>query len=135
MKKYIVLFFVIATNLCFGQELPKQVRTDFCNQAVLNYKYGTDAFKVWMMQSARSIGLNNIADIETAIENIYIHKDLQEEFFKNTLRIGGSSDFIFMQFHSIGMTAKNAKILSDYVIDKYSYKTKNQDAIQYIDEK
>lgn len=135
MKKIIfALSFLISTTLCFtqNQELPQQVRNEFCKTAILNYQYGTDAFKAWMLQSARSIGLNNIADIDIAIENISKHKDLQEEFFKSVFRIGGSSDFIYMQFIGIGMTEKNAKILCDYVIDKYSFKNKKAENISSI---
>ncbi len=130
MKKTIftTAIFVVMTltiQSVFGQtkQLPQEVRTDFCKNAYYNYKYGTDAFKVWMTTSARNIGFNSIVDIEIAIENICNNKKLQDEFFKNVLRIGGSRDFIFLQFQSIGMTAVNAKTLTDYLIEKDNNKT------------
>ncbi|MBP1664486.1 MAG: hypothetical protein H6Q19_1626 [Bacteroidetes bacterium] len=130
MKKTIftTAIFVVMTltiQSVFGQtkQLPQEVRTDFCKNAYYNYKYGTDAFKVWMTTSARNIGFNSIVDIEIAIENICNNKKLQDEFFQNVLRIGGSRDFIFLQFQSIGMTAVNAKTLTDYLIEKENDKT------------
>jgi hypothetical protein len=130
MKKTIfkTATFVVLTltiQSVFGQtkQLPQEVRTDFCKNAYYNYKYGTDAFKVWMTTSARNIGFNSIVDIEIAIENICNNKKLQDEFFLNILRIGGSRDFIFLQFQSIGMTAVNAKTLTDYLVEKENDQT------------
>jgi hypothetical protein len=126
MKKYIFMtkVFLVATLLIlvqsvYGQnkQLPQAVRKDFCKTASYNYKYGTDAFKVWMMTSARNIGYNSLIDIEIAIENICENKKLQDAFFQNVLNIGGGRDFVFMQFHSIGMSATNANILTNYLLD------------------
>jgi hypothetical protein len=115
----------LTTQSAFGQtkQLPQEVRIDFCKNAYYNYKYGTDAFKAWMTTSARNIGFNSIIDIEIAIENICNNKKLQDEFFQNVLRIGGGRDFIFSQFQSIGMSAVNAKTLTDYLIEKENNKT------------
>lgn len=134
MKKKLLLFFVLYSILCQAQkqELPQIVRDDFCTNAKINFEYGSDAFKAWMFQTARSIGLKSIVDIEVAVESINERKDLQEEFFKNTFRIGGSRDFLFMQFRSIGMNAKNSEVLTDYIINKYS-KVKNEVKVDTLD--
>ena len=74
-----------------------------------------------MITSARNTGFNSIVEIE--IENICNDKKLQDEFFQNVLRIGGGRDFIFSQFQSIGMSDVNAKILTNYLIEKENNKT------------
>jgi len=76
-----------------------------------------------MITSARNIRFNSIVEIEIEIENICNDKKLQDEFFQNVLRIGGGRDFIFSQFQSIGMSDVNAKILTNYLIEKESNKT------------
>ncbi|MBS1572184.1 MAG: hypothetical protein JST62_07320 [Bacteroidetes bacterium] len=121
MKRIIALLLILLCHLAYAQngQLPHKVRTDFCRNAYINYKYGSDAFKAWMIQSARNIGLTSLVEIQTAIENICNNKELQDDFFKTAYRIGGSRDFIFSQFLSIDMTAENAKILTDYLIAKY----------------
>ncbi|MCX2679430.1 hypothetical protein OOZ15_05695 [Galbibacter sp. EGI 63066] len=117
-----VMFSIIILTIqsVYGQtkQLSQEVREDFCVNAYFNYKYGNDAFKAWMITSARNIGLNSIVDIEIAIENICKNKKLQDEFFQNVLRVGGGRGFVFQQFQSIGMSAVNAKKLTDYLIDK-----------------
>ncbi len=120
-----VLF--IFTNLCQAQKLSTEVRKDFCQNALLNYWYGSDTFKYVMVQSARSIGATNNQEIEIKIENICNDIPLQEEFFRLVNSIGGNDDYKFTQFHSLGMTAKNAKELTDYVIEKYSVRNTNID--------
>lgn len=113
------LAIILTVQSAYGQfkQLPQKIREDFCTNAYFNYKYGSDAFKAYMTISARNIGLNSIIDIEIAVEKICENSKLQDEFFQNVLRIGGGRDFIFQQFHSIGMTAVNAKTLTDYLID------------------
>lgn len=135
MRNKLFLLFALFTTFSHAQNhaLPKIVRDDFCSIAKTNFEYGTDAFKVWMFQSATAIGMRTIVDIENAVESIDKHRNLQEEFFKNIYRIGGSRNFIFMQFRSIGMNAKNAQILADYIIEKYS-KVKSENVADDIDQ-
>ena len=119
-----VLF--IFTNLCQAQKLSTEVRKDFCQNALLNYWYGSDTFKYVMVQSARNIGATNNQEIEIKIENICNDISLQEEFFRLVNSIGGNDDYKFTQFHSLGMTAKNAKELTDYVLSKYNGTSNNK---------
>lgn len=79
------MFLTFQFHFTYAQQkpLPQKVRTDFCRNAYINYKYGSDAFKSWMIQSARNIGLNSLVDIQTTIENVCSNEELQDEFFKN----------------------------------------------------
>lgn len=122
MKFLVTIAFLLQCCLVFSQtpKLQPKVRAEFCQVALLNYQYGSDFFKYAMITCARKLGINNIPDIEIAIENISKNVKLQEEFFKYTVTyIGGSNDYVFMQFHSLGMSAENAKTLAKYSIDKY----------------
>lgn len=136
MRLLFTLLVTFQLHLVFSQneQLPQKVRTDFCKNAYINYKYGSDAFKAWMMQSARNIGLNSLVDIQTAIEKICTNKELQDEFFKTVYRIGGNRDFIFSQFINIDMTAENAKILTDYLIAIYGVDVPEKTSESYIND-
>jgi hypothetical protein len=103
-----------------AQSLSKDVREDFCKNAVLNYEYGTNMFKDWMNQSARAIGIQTPYEIEEAVQNIATNQKLQEEFLKNVNRLGGNKDFKIQQFTSIGMTVQHAKLLVEYIYLKYN---------------
>lgn len=136
MKYILTLLVTLQFHFAYSQngQLPQKVRTDFCKNAYINFKYGSDAFKARMIQSARNIGLNSIIDVRTAIENICNNKDLQDEFFKVIYQIGGGRDFIFSQFIGMNMTAENAKTLTDYLIKKYGVKVPEKEKVdeEYI---
>lgn len=119
-----VLF--IFTGLCQAQKLSTEVRKDFCQNALLNYWYGSDTFRYVMVQAVRSTGTVDYQQIEIKIENICNDTSLQEEVFRLINSIGGTDDYKFAQFHSLGMTASNAKTLTDYVLSKYNSTLINQ---------
>lgn len=123
-SKLILLLLCLQSSITINaQNLSKDVRQDFCKNAVLNYEYGTNMFKAWMNQSARAIGIQTPYEIEEAVQNIATNQKLQEEFFKNVNRLGGNKDFKIQQFTSIGMTVQHAKLLVDYIYLKYSVVT------------
>ena len=63
-KYLLIIIFSLVVNTTFSQNQPlsNAINVDFCKNAVLNFKHGNDAFKSWMIQSARSIGLNDIEE-------------------------------------------------------------------------
>lgn len=120
---YKVLFLAFTMQLSLqvnAQTLSTNVRQDFCKNAVLNYEYGTNMFRAWMIQSARSIGINEPYEINQAVRNIIKNQKLQEEFFKIVNRFGGDKNFKVQQFTSIGMTYQHSVILVDYINVKYN---------------
>ncbi len=119
-----LLLLLLSTTSLLSQEINKSVRNDFCTNALLHYWYGNDTFKAVMIFAARNNGANSIQEIEIQIEDLCNNIQLQEEFFKLVNSKGGSDDFKFLEFHGIGMTAKNAKILTDYVVSKYTVEAK-----------
>lgn len=119
---FLLLTFQLST-LGNSQALSNSVRQDFCRNAVLNYEYGTNMFRTWMIQSARSIGVNDPYEINIAVLNIAKNQKLQEEFFKNINRLGGDKSFRIQQFTSIGMTFQHSVILVDYIYLKYNSQT------------
>lgn len=132
---YKLLFLALVMQLSLkanSQTLSTNVRQDFCRNAVLNYEYGTNMFRAWMIQSARSIGINEPYEINQAVRNIAKNQKLQEEFFKIVNRFGGDKNFKIQQFTSIGMTYQHSVILVDYINLKYNsnvvtdYEKKNE---------
>lgn len=123
-KYLLIIIFSLVVNTTFSQNQPlsNAINVDFCKNAVLNFKHGNDAFKSWMIQSARSIGLNDIEEINRGVENIIDNDKLRDAFLLHIVMIGGSKDFIANQFYSIGMKLENAKIIAEYAIFKYNEK-------------
>lgn len=99
-------------------------RRDFSSNVEYNFHYGSDAFKYWFMMSARDIGITSPNEIEKEVKNIDKNQKLQDAFFSRINSIGGSRDFKIEQFYQIGMTIKNATVLTDYMIAKYTPKVK-----------
>lgn len=96
-------------------------RRDFSSNVEYNYHYGSDAFKYWFTISARDIGISP-NEIEKEVKNINKNQKLQDAFFSRINSMGGSRNFKIEQFYQIGMTIKNATILTDYMIAKYTPK-------------
>jgi hypothetical protein len=119
-KMLLLLLTLQLSTLGNSQTLSNSVRQDFCKNAVLNYEYGTNMFRAWMIQSARSLGIIDPYEINKAVQNIAKNQKLQEEFFKNINRLGGDKSFRIQQFVSIGMTFQNSIILVDYIYLKYN---------------
>lgn len=120
MKQKTILLLTVLTafNMFLNsQTLSKEVRNDFCINAIANYYYGTDAFRGLMNISAKRIGLNTPLKIENAIQNLCSNIELQNEFFKNLHEISRGLDK--EQYISIGMKPQNAKLLNDYIMLKY----------------
>jgi hypothetical protein len=82
MKIAFTVFVVLQFHFTIAQSvpLPQNVREDFCRNAQINFKYGSDAFKAWIIHSGRQIGYNSIIQIENAVKNICANKPLQDEF-------------------------------------------------------
>ena len=99
-------------------------RRDFSSNVEYNFHFGSDAFKYWFMISARDIGITSPNEIEKEVKNIDKNQKLQDAFFSRINSIGGSRDFKIEQFYQIGMTIKNATVLTDYMIAKYTPKVK-----------
>lgn len=123
---YALIILFIFTDVCHAQKLSTEVRKDFCQNALLNYWYGSDTFKYIMVQAVRSNGTVDYQQIEIKVENICNDIPLQEEVFRLIDSIGGTDDYKFAQFHSLGMTASNAKTLTEYVLSKYNSTLINQ---------
>lgn len=124
MKKPYFLYFVFVCVLgninVKSQQLSNAVRNDFCRNAIFNFYYGSNNFRSWMVLSGRNLGINTPQQITNSVRNICKNIPLQEEFFKNINKLGGSRDFKEQQYICIGMKPINAKILNDYVYLKYN---------------
>lgn len=127
-SKYIIIIILFQISILgYSQNLSTTVRQDFCENAKINYYYGTDSFRNWIVISAQKIGLKTPLEIDEALQNICDNIELQEEFFKCIDRLGGSRQFKELQYIKIGMKPKNAKFLNDYMILKYNdNKNENQ---------
>ena len=123
-KYLLIIMFILVVNPTFSQNqrLSNAINTDFCKNAVLNFQQGNDAFKAWMIQSARSIGLNDIEEINRGVENLISNDKLRDAFLEHIVMIGGSKDFVINQFYGIGMKLENAKSIAEYAISKYHEK-------------
>lgn len=120
-SKLILLLLCLQSAITINaQNLSKDVREDFCKNAIIEYYYGTGSLKTWLIQSARTIGILTPKEIEESIQNISKNEKLQEEFFKNFSRLGGSKEFKVLQFTNIRMEVEHAKLLVDYIYLKYN---------------
>lgn len=118
-----ILGMLLTTNLCSAQELAKEVRNDFCKNALIESKYGSDSFKAIMYNAARNTGATTYEQLVKSIESVCTNIPLQEEFFKTIYDMcRGNRDLLFGQFHSIGLKAENVSALADYLIEKYEIK-------------
>lgn len=133
MKTKLILLFIIFSFKCYSQTLSKQVRNDFCNNALFEYKYGNNTFRAVMNIAIRNIGANTLEELIGTAENICYNPKLQDEFFSIIYSLGRNRDLIFLQFHSIGMKAENASILTDYLLEK-SVKTKKRNVVKKNEE-
>ncbi|WP_313578221.1 hypothetical protein [Chishuiella sp.] len=124
MKTKLILLLIIFSFKCYSQTISKQIRNDFCKNALFQYKYGNDTFKAVMNMAVRNIGANTLEELVGSAENICYNTKLQNEFFKIVYSFGGNRDMIFMQFHSIGMKAENASKLTDYLEEKFNQTNK-----------
>lgn len=120
-SKHIIILLILQISLFgYSQNLSQEVRQDFCKNAKINYFYGTDTFKSWIVISAQRIGLRTPLEIEEALQNICNNTELQEEILKNIDKLGGSREFKEQQYIEIGMKPQNAKFLNDYMTLKYN---------------
>ncbi len=111
---------IIFSNILLiqAQTLTKDVRNDFCRNAKVNFYYGSNSFRGWMVISAQRLGYQTPLEIEKAVLNICVDVKLQEEFFKSVDRLGGDRSFKEQQYIAIGMKPYNAKLINDYMMLK-----------------
>lgn len=115
-----------------GQVLTKEVRSNFCKNAIINAYFGSGSLKSWIIISAQTVGYKTPVDIENAVRNLCTDIKLQDEILKRINSLGGDRNFKEQQFISIGMTGGNAKLLNDYLFLKYSMqKTTVKDDFDY----
>lgn len=118
--KLIFLGMIIFSNILLiqAQTLTKDVRNDFCRNAKVNFYYGSNSFRGWMVISAQRLGYQTPLEIEKAVQNVCTDIKLQEEFFTSVDRLGGDRSFKEQQYIAIGMKPHNAKLINDYMMLK-----------------
>lgn len=111
------LFFT--TTLCLSQkDSLKEARIDFCENAIFEYNYGTDAFRGLMNLALKSKGATTYEDMIMGLEELCEDYALQDEFFRMLYSISAENrEILFGQFRSIGLKTKNISELVDYVIE------------------
>lgn len=117
-KLGIVLVVILFFNSINGQTLSKEVRNDFCRNTIVNVYFGRGSLKSWVIISAQKLGYKTPLEIESAVRNLCSNISLQNEILNSIDRLGGSREFKEQQFLSIGMTPKNSKLISDYLLLK-----------------
>lgn len=132
-KLVIVLVVILFFNSINGQTLSKEVRNDFCRNAIINAYFGRGSLKSWIIISAQRLGYKTPLEIESAVRNLCSNIPLQNEILNSIDRLGGSREFKEQQFLSIGMTSKNSKLISDYLLLKRSNEQNNNSTVKNID--
>ena len=136
MRKKIIFLFVfnlVAFSFVNSQTLGKEVRNDFCRNAIVNAYFGSGSLKSWIIISAQKLGYKTPLEIESAVRNLCSNITLQNEILNNIDRLGGSREFKEQQFLSIGMTPKNSKLISYYLLLKRVNDQKNTTNVENID--
>lgn len=125
--KILLLGILISFNILLlkGQTLSKEVRNDFCRNTIVNVYFGRGSLKSWVIISAQKLGYKTPLEIENAVRNLCSNMSLQNEILNSIDRLGGSREFKEQQFLSIGMTPKNSKLISDYLLLKRVNDQKN----------
>ncbi len=132
-KLGIVLVVFLFFNSIKGQTLSKEVRNDFCRNTIVNVYFGRGSLKSWVIISAQKLGYKTPLEIENAVRNLCSNITLQNEILNSIDRLGGSREFKEQQFLSIGMTPKNSKLISDYLLLKRVNEQKNTPKDENID--
>jgi hypothetical protein len=132
-KTFLTFSLILISILGYSQNLSTEVRKDFCKNAILNAYFGSGSLKSWIIISAQKVGYKTPFEIENAVQNLCSDIKLQNEILENIDKLGGSKEFKEQQFLSIGMTPKNAKFLSDYLLLKRINNQKNTPKVEEID--
>ncbi|MGR3791161.1 hypothetical protein ACUXZJ_09855 [Flavobacterium sp. TN-1] len=132
-KLGIVLVVILFFNSLNGQILSKEVRNDFCRNAIVNAYFGSGSLKSWIIVSAQRLGYKTPLEIESAVRSLCSNVTLQNEILNSIDRLGGSREFKEQQFLSIGMTPKNSKLISDYLLLKRNNEQKNTPNVENFD--
>lgn len=120
MKKIIILIFTLFVNIyVYSQKtLPKSVSDDFAYSVFENYKYGNGNIKIILMTKLRQQGysmMNVDVLMETINKNVKNRNKVIEAIHSV---IGNSEEFMYANLSSIGMSATNAKYMTQYILNE-----------------
>ena len=123
MKTLITIFLVAFSSFdsyCQKPAVSKEILNDFCTSFYYKYAYEkNENLQSMAYLTGNRIGYG-LVDIEIAIEELGKNGTFREELFR-TFADNSTHDqeLLTLNFISIGMKAKNAKALSQYILDKY----------------
>lgn len=119
--KYTLLLaiWLFHSNVVHAQsdQLPQSVINDYAYNLYSSYKYNDDV-KATMYHMLRRIDPRlSMIDIEVGMESLVSDKNFREATFKVwTDRYGTNRDLLIAQFTGLGMSARNASILIEYIV-------------------
>jgi len=117
MKYFLILIFAVTSLTATSQKLSQETINDVALNLNLQWKYGRGYLKQFAYQHFTRKGLS-LTDMVIAIETFATNaknRELVLEFFSTF----GGYDGIFRNVHSLGVSAVNAKAVTDYVLLKY----------------
>lgn len=108
-------------------ELPQSVIRDYALNMYREFSWGKDALRAMIFLSLRSQGYSD-GDILRGMEKLDINKDFRKSTYRAWYRrVGGSGNFLMINLTSIGMSAQNASILSNYIIGFHNRENKEEE--------
>lgn len=129
MKKLLLVIFInlIATFFVNAQtNLPKNINDDFGYAVINNYFYRNNNIRIFLMSKLRDKGYEPM-DIDVLVESIKkntknrnIIFEVFHDYFKDT-----DENYLYMNLTSLGISASNAKYLTDYILNE-KYKSKKK---------
>jgi hypothetical protein len=120
MKKIIILIFMLFVNIyVYSQKaIPKSVSDDFTYSVFENYKYGNGNIKMLLMTKLRQQGyspMNVDVLMETIDKNVKNRNKVIEAIHSV---IGDNEEFMYANLSSLGMSATNAKYMTQYILNE-----------------
>lgn len=119
MKKIILIFTLFVNIYVYSQKaLPKSVSDDFTYSVFENYKYGNGNIKMLLMTKLRKQGyslMNVDVLMETIDKNVKNRNKVIEAIHSV---IGNNEEFMYANLSSLGMSATNAKYMTEYILNE-----------------
>ena len=120
MKKTTILIFTLFVNIyVYSQKaIPKSVSDDFTYSVFENYKYGNGNIKMLLMTKLRQQGyspMNVDVLMETIDKNVKNRNKVIEAIHSV---IGDNEEFMYANLSSLGMSATNAKYMTEYILNE-----------------